>query len=377
MEWSIESVDFIPLRTPLEKPAVFSWGSANSRNVGLVRVLLSDGVEGYGETSVTFPLWSLEERVNTVRALGLFFVGKTFSSLTDIDELLAEAEKSFQPLKFLWSPVAISAGLGAIEMAVLDAWSRSRGEALWQLLGGADRPQPMYAVGMSGTPEEVAKQCVSLIDSGFTAVKLRVGFGAERDVSLVSTVRDALGEDAKILLDANMGWDREQAKLMIRRLLPFNPAWIEEPLPHDDLEGLVTLSREFSVPLAAGENAYGSAALERLFSTGALSWIMPDLARCGGFLNGLRIAKKAADEGVGVSPHHYASDIGFAADVALTALLPEGGLLLRDVSHWPIRSEIVDDRLRFERGKALPHRGPGLSPEPNASVMRETALEES
>lgn len=231
----------------------------------------------------------------------------------------------------------------------------------------------MYAVGFTGGPEEVAEQAQARLDQGYAAIKLRVGFGLKRDIALVSTVRAALGEDAEILLDANMGWSREEASEAVAALAEFRPGWLEEPLAHTDVEGLAALRRGAPMPIAAGENAYGALELRALLDADAVDVIMPDLARCGGFLVGLDAARLAVSRGVRVSPHHYASDVGFSADVALCSVIDEG-LLIRDVSEWPIREELVGGAFDLSTGSVAPYAGPGLSPQPSSAVVERWRL---
>ena len=360
---TLDRIEFVPLRAELDPPATFSWGSADQRNIGLVRVELSDGTVGWGETSVTFPLWSLEERAVTVANLAPLAVGACVASFADVAALTAALRTATDRLTLLWSPVAISGAIGAIEMATLDALTRSAGVPAWQALGGSADPVPMYAVGFAGDAHQMAEQASQRLDEGYSAVKLRVGFGLERDVELVCTAREVLGDEATIYLDANMAWTREDAADAVRALTPFRPDWLEEPLAYDDVDGLAALRAGTDIPIAAGENAYGPAALQRLLDADAVDVLMPDLARCGGFLVGLDAARTATERGVRVSPHHYASDIGFAADVALCSALGTG-VLLRDVSHWPVREEITGEALQFRDAHALPYAEPGLSPLP-------------
>src|SRR5699024_978309 len=123
----IDKVEFVGLRSPLDTPAVFSWGSASSRNVGLVKVVTSSGHVGWGETSVTFPLWSMEERAATVNdGLAPQAIGAEFETIEDIQSLCQGIDGNMNRLRLLWSPVGISGAIGAFEMALLDALGRLR-----------------------------------------------------------------------------------------------------------------------------------------------------------------------------------------------------------------------------------------------------------
>ncbi|MFC5996445.1 mandelate racemase/muconate lactonizing enzyme family protein [Pseudonocardia hispaniensis] len=367
---TIEQVEFVGLRSALDPPATFSWGMASERNVGLVRVRTSDGVDGWGETSVTFPLWSLEERHATVdRGLAPLVTGEPCGDIDEIAAVIAHAERSMARLRHLWSPVGISGAIGALEMALLDAWGQSRGAPVWELLGGERAAVPLYAVGFTGGPDAAAEQAVRCVGEGYRSVKVRVGFGEQTDLAQLATFRRALGARTTILADVNMGWDRATAAAMLPKLAEFDLGWLEEPLPRDDLAGLVELSDISPVPLAAGENCYTRAEALALVGSGAVRYVMPDLARCGGLLTALDYARAALDRGLQYSPHHYASDIGFSAMLTLCAIAGSPAPILRDVSPWPLRSDLLTQPVDIQDGQAWPSAEPGLAPRPDPAVI--------
>ncbi|WP_448577037.1 mandelate racemase/muconate lactonizing enzyme family protein [Thermomicrobium sp.] len=354
----IREVEFIGLRAPLPKPARFSWGEASSRNVGLVRVVTEEGLEGWGETSVTFPLWSLEERALTVReGVRPLLVGQEWNEPA---EVVARLEVALAPLGHLWSVVAIRAAIGAVEVALWDIVGQAAGKPLWELWGGRWSRVPLYAVGFAGDRREIARQAEQAIAAGYSAVKIRVGFDEEADLSLVRMVREAIGPEAGLLVDANMAWGREQARRMAERLAPYKLGWLEEPLVRDDIEGLVELQGLQIVPLAAGENAYTVADGRALVERRAVSVVMPDIARIGGVGAARAVVQLAREAGIPYSPHQYGSEIGFAAALHLCTTEPGCHSLLRDVSPWELRSAIVGSEPLVDAGQGLPPRRPGL-----------------
>lgn len=376
----IEDIRFFPLRSPLNPPASFAWGSAAERNVGLVRVCVG-GQEGWGETSVTFPLWSLEERSLTVRNLAPLFHGAPIETVDDIEVVCERVRKATAPLTHLWSPVAISAAVGAIEMALTDALLKRFHRSALDEFHGTGNPLPLYAVGFQGDADRIAEQAAAAISAGYRAVKIRVGFDPDRDLRLLRTVREAVG-DSPILVDANMAWNRDDAADAIRAMSRYSPAWIEEPLAPDDVEGLAALRRRFpDIPFAAGENCYDERQLNHLVDAEAVDVLMPDLARCGGFLVALRAARRANKRGIRVSPHHYASDIGFSADTVLAAALGDGQrqkipvMLLRDVSSWPLRENVAGHAFTTDTGVVTPYAGEGLSPSPDPAVLNRWTID--
>lgn len=354
----IRDVEFIGLRSALPAPARFSWGMATSRNVGLVHVVTEDGLEGWGETSVTFPLWSLEERALTVReGIRPLLVGQ---ELMKPEEAVARLEQALMPLGHLWSMVAIRSAIAAVEVALWDITGQAAGKPLWELLGGAWSPVPLYAVGFTGDREEITKGAERALAEGYTAVKVRVGFDEEADLALVRRIREAIGPGGTLLVDANMAWGREQARRMLERLEPYRLGWLEEPLPRDDVEGLAALQALGQVPIAAGENAYTVTEGITLVERRAVGILMPDIARIGGIGATRAVVRAARASGIPYSLHQYGSEIGFAAALHLCAAEPECHPLLRDVAPWELRSAIVDGEPVVKSGWGLPPRAPGL-----------------
>lgn len=366
----IARVEFVGLRSPLGAPAVFSWGTADSRNVGLVKIVTENGYVGWGETSVTFPLWSLEERAATVNdGLTPQAVGAEFETIDDIRAICQSIDNNMARLRLLWSPVGISAAIGALEMAMLDALGRYLELPVWQILDGTRQPIDLYAVGFSGELEEAVQQAQAALDDGYSAVKVRAGFGKAQDIHQMKTFRQTLGGDARILVDVNMGWERAEAVDMAAQLSDFNLGWLEEPVSREDMNGLHEVRAVADAPLAAGENCYTKEELDALIASGAADVIMPDLARCGGLLTGLDAARAALNAGLAYSTHHYASDIGFSAMVGMCSVAGSSEPILRDISPWSLRESITSDSLTVVDGQAWAYEGPGLAPAPDPSVV--------
>jgi len=368
---AITEVEFFGLRSTLPKPARFAWGTAEHRNVGLLRVRTEDGSEGWGETSVTFPIWSLEERALTVRhGLAPQVVGH---DALDAPRLLDELLGTFGRLAALWSPVAIHGSLGALQMALLDLRGRLEGRSAAELLldespGHPSREVELYAVGFGGTPAETAAAAARATADGYRSVKIRAGFGERVDADTVRATRAAVG-DAGVLVDANMSLGRAEAARLAQVAEAEGVGWLEEPLARDDVAGLADLRSGTSVPIAAGENAYTRTEGLRLVEDNAVDVVMPDLGRCGGYAVARDVIHAAVAADGSYSPHHYASDLGFAAALHLCAVEPGGRGLLRDVSDWPLRSAILRDPPAIDGGSARVPTGPGLGVEIDPAAL--------
>src|SRR5690606_19204435 len=143
------------------------------------------------------------------------------------------------------------------DIAMWDLTARRLDQPLWKLLGGSQQIQ-VYASGLSPTaPEQLALQKK---DEGYRAFKLKVGFGAERDLANLRALRRMFGADTTLMIDANQGWDPHTALQMSDLLAECEPAWLEEPIRSDhNLEQWQQLASASKIPLAAGENMRGEA----------------------------------------------------------------------------------------------------------------------
>ncbi|MFM9108217.1 MAG: mandelate racemase/muconate lactonizing enzyme family protein, partial [Chloroflexota bacterium] len=258
---------------------------------------------------------------------------------------------------------ADQAAIGAFEMALWDLAGKRAGVPLYRLLAPrapAPGPVPLYAVGFGGAPGQIAEGAAAALAGGYPFVKVRVGFGAERDLAMLDAVAAAVPGMDRVLVDANMAWTREQAAEQAPRVAGYGIGWLEEPLVHWDHEGLAALRGVLGVDLAAGENTFGRDPALALVAARAVDVVMPDIARIGGFLNARAMIAAAREQGVPYSPHHYASDIGFIASLHLCAAEPGCRALLRDISPWPLRDCFLAAPATVEGGHGRVPSGPGL-----------------
>jgi L-alanine-DL-glutamate epimerase-like enolase superfamily enzyme len=216
-----------------------------------------------------------------------------------------------------------------VEVAIWDLVGRSLGQPLWRLLGG--RSERLLAYASSGEPvdpQERARRVVALRDRGVRAVKLR--FHHEdwrRDVESVEQVRDAVGSDVEVMVDANQGWrmagdrsarwDVATATQCARALEPLGIYWLEEPLRTDDVEGYALLRRRTSLRIAAGEMVRGLFEARDLILRGGVDVVQPDVVLAGGLGGCRRIAALADLCGRAFSPHTWTNGLGLVANLHL------------------------------------------------------------
>ena len=189
---------------------------------------------------------------------------------------------------------------------------------------------------LDAEPAALAKEAKGFVAAGFGAMKMRIGRASEgEDVARVAAVREAIGPDIELMVDANQGLDRARAIALGRRLEPLGIAWFEEPVPTYDYEGSAAVTAALEVPVASGETEYTRYGFRDLIGAKAARILMPDLQRVGGVSELLRVAQMGQAEGMMVSPHLF-------------------------MEHMPWFSPLFRESITIENGTVAVSRRPGL-----------------
>jgi L-alanine-DL-glutamate epimerase-like enolase superfamily enzyme len=226
---------------------------------------------------------------------------------------------------------------------------------------------------MPNTPVEAGREAQKWAAQGFTAVKLGWGgFGRSlaNDVALVEAARSAVGEGVELMFDIGLVWDASTAIHQVRRMEPFRPYWIEEPLPPDDLAAYRRLADSVDTRIAAGEQSVTRWDFVELLEQGRVDVIQPDLAHAGGITETRRIAELARLRDVLTVPHAFKTGILKAATLHFLAALPEAPFLEFCVWDSPLAHDLTEPRFWIERdGTVAVPQGPGLGITLNEEVV--------
>ncbi|HTS53859.1 MAG TPA: mandelate racemase/muconate lactonizing enzyme family protein, partial [Burkholderiales bacterium] len=265
-------------------------GRAVKRDAVIVKVTTDAGIVGWGESHHGRCPGAVAHLVNTT--LRQLVLGMDAHDVVGV-----------------WNKIYVrqlgSHGMGAgaclamsgIDMALWDIRGKALRAPLYRLLGGASKPIPAYAGGVSlgyQEPKALVSETQPLIEAGYKAIKLRVGDTPARDLARVEAVRKALGEDIGILVDANTGYTVADARKAMPGYDEHGVGWLEEPFPAHDYESYNLATSFASVPLAAGENHYTRFEFNRLIEDGSVTILQPDLSKTGGITEALRIAHLAS-----------------------------------------------------------------------------------
>ena len=259
--------------------------------------------------------------------------------------------------------ITVSA-ISGIDIALWDLLGKSLGQPVWRLLGGRLRDRiPAYASGGWAPVGGVGKQLRQYVERGHRAVKMRVGLqdrSVDDSAARVREVRDALGPDIGIMVDAHGTWSVREAQRFARKVEDDDLAWLEEPVSPDNLTGQAEVRRSTDIPIAAGESEQTRFAFREMIDARAVDICQPDPAIAGGITETQRICALAAASGLTVAPHLWGSAILFASGLHLAIATPCVTLVEFSRGHNPLLSELVEEQVDLEDGYVLAPSRPGL-----------------
>ncbi|MGX5856560.1 mandelate racemase/muconate lactonizing enzyme family protein [Dyadobacter jiangsuensis] len=304
----IKSIESFILTDRLKEAFYFSQWEYSERRICIVKITSDTGHVGWGEGYG--PAGVIKAGVEFLTP---FVVGQ--------NPLLTETIWSTmyrRTLDFARRGILVSA-ISAIDVALWDLKGKILEQPVHQLLGGKKRDTIVpYATGLYFTnngnmskllPKE-ARQYVAL---GYKAMKMKVGLSLEEDLAYVRLVREAIGPDIKLMIDANHAYNLREAVQLARAVEPYNIFWFEEPLSPEYYGQYAELRAKTTIPIAGGECEYLRFGFQTLLQAGSVDFIQPDICATGGLTEAKRIATLASVYGVEVVPHTWGTGIAIAA----------------------------------------------------------------
>lgn len=273
----------------------------------------------------------------------------------EADRIEAVWHRLFASTRATTTGAITSLALAAVDTAMWDVACQRASLPLWRLAGGFRRDVPLYDTEggwLHLSTEALVEGALASQRTGLNGVKVKVGKprGSE-DLERLRAVRDAVGDDFDIMVDANQSMTSAEAIRRAHLWKDLDLGWIEEPLPADDIEGHARLTRSTSTPIAVGESMYSIAQFREYLDRGAASIVQVDVARVGGITPWLKVAHMAEAYNVSVCPHFL-----MEIHVSLVAAVPNG----RYVEHIPQLRAITRTEMSIEDGRALAPESIGL-----------------
>jgi D-galactarolactone cycloisomerase len=365
MVMNIARIEAFLFRAEVKEPVKTSFGSIPRRSVLLLRVEDTDGAHGWGEVWCNFPPYSADNKMRLLETIicPAALAGKYLDP--------ADAWHSLTARTHRWAiqgaePGPFAACLGGLDLALWDLAARRQEKPLRVLLAGreARNAVPAYASGLN--PDTALDTVARSRDAGFQAFKVKVAFGSETDIGVVSGITRDLHPGERLMVDANQGWDLTEARRAVPRLAAFGLGWIEEPLAADrpaaEWAELALLS---PVPLAGGENVMGFESFAALIGNGHHGVVQPDMLKWGGVTGAYAVGRRAVQMGRSYCPHWLGSGIGLLAAAQVLAAVGGPGLLEHDVMENPLREALAQPFPRVHQGVFPLPDGPGLGVEPD------------
>ncbi|MHC4295400.1 MAG: mandelate racemase/muconate lactonizing enzyme family protein [Planctomycetota bacterium] len=295
-------------------------------HIGIVRVRTDDGAEGFGQLS---PFNADISAQVLHRQIAPHVLG------TDPADIDAVADRCIEAnYKFPWSYVCRA--LAGVDTALWDLRGKLEGKSVCELLGGTPRAIGVYGSSMRRdiTPDDEARRLVELRDrEGYRAFKIRIGkvCGHDEDQwegrteSLVPAVRKAIGDDVKLLVDANSCYTPRRGIEVGRFLEDHSVCHFEEPCPYWELEWTAQVAAALDVPVAGGEQDNDLAQWRRMIAMHAVDIVQPDICYVGGLTRALRVAKLAAEANLPCIPHSANRSMVSIFTLHMLAAIPNAG----------------------------------------------------
>lgn len=378
-----------PIEPPQERRFYGGVRRLHKRDFILVRVETADGAVGYAPGAATSS------------AMREYFDGTAHDDFAELvenrvrdalaDTEIEEPEDIAETVRALDLPTKLeSEAIGVIDVAYYDILGKQVGAPVYDLL--ADRevdPEPLelYAsAGMYMEPDGYAEQARELQERGFTAYKYRPGLGVEDDQRTLRLIRDAVGDDMAVMVDAHTWWKLgehsygfEQVVDLLDAFEAHDPYWIEEPVEPGDYDAYERLAGRTGLPLAGGESEESVEGLLRLAETG-VSYLQGDTRHHAGFTGCWQAVEACADrDDITFVPHNFGTQLGLVTNAHLVAASPESPMLeypvfgddVGGMYPFPLAEDVLHDELAIEDGTFEVPDGPGLGVEVDENIVEE------
>src|SRR3989475_2869974 len=363
----IADVRVIQADIPVERPHKMSFTTLETMNFVLVRLETGDGLVGWGEAAcLGGPTWSEESSESVPATIERYIApGLAEREAGEVEPLARELARRVQGNPF---------ARAAVEMALWDLNGKALGVPVHRLLGGRvrDRVPLSWSLAVADQDAEV-EEARAKVARGHRIFKIKTAaLPLAEDVGRVKRLREALGPDVSLRVDANQGWDRSTALKAIRALEPWSLDFVEQPVPRWDLEGMAEIAKRVSVPIMADESCFSPHDALAIARLGGVSILGLKVTKSAGISNTLAIARIA--EAASMTCYvgcMIETSLGTAAylHVALAAAPVTWGCEL--FGPLLLRGDVVRRPVQYADGAILALDGPGLGVDVDEAALKE------
>lgn len=366
------------LHHDLSDPFESAFSRFNARRHLLVEIKCDNGLIGWGEC-----LGPADINAAIVKMMTPLLIGK---SALEIEPIWLELYNQFRDQGQRGATLNAISG---IDVALWDLTGKHFNAPIYQLMGGAYRKEiPAYATGgfrVVGKDriESLLQEVQGFLDSGFKAMKIKIGFGIKLDIASIKAVRELIGPDITLMIDANHGYDAADAIRVGRLAEPYDIDWFEEPIVPEALKSYEEIRHRQPIPVAAGETWHSRWGINAALQQHAVDIIQPDVCGVGGLTEARKIITLADIYQVRLVPHVWGTNVAMAAALHFHAIIPPSPPAHEarsphfefDQTHNPFRNAIVTQPIEMHNGMLKVPEGPGLGIEINRDALQQFAPE--
>jgi muconate/chloromuconate cycloisomerase len=286
----IRSVEAIPVSVPLKKPFIISTGEMRTLDHVIVKVYTDEGIVGVGEAAPV-PFFSEESQEDVKVAIDRYISRVIMGEdIFDIEKILEKMDKVIQGHSY---------AKAGIELALWDAMGKTLRVPVYKLLGGVYREKvPVVWIIGIGTPEQMAAEAKEYVEKGFNTIKVKIGIDPKQDIKNVAAIRDAIGDEAQIRVDANQGYTADIAIKTLKKMERYDLELIEQPVPRWDLSGMARVCKALDTPVMADESVFTPEDAVKVVKMEAADIINIKIMKPGGLYNAKKIAFIAESAGI-------------------------------------------------------------------------------
>jgi len=368
----IKSIESYILSDKLEKSFFFSQWEYSERKICIVKITSDTGHVGWGEGYGP---------ANVIKAgiefLTPFIIGQNPLKTETIWNTMYR-----RTLDYARRGILVSA-MSAIDVGLWDLKGKILEQPVHLLLGGKKRDEIYpYATGMYFSKHEVMtdtlpKEAKCYADMGYKAMKMKVGLGVKEDIELVKLVREAIGPDVNLMIDANHAYNLREAIQLANAVEPYDIYWFEEPISPEYYDQYAELRTKTTIPIAGGECEYLRFGFQTLLKSNSVDIIQPDICGTGGLTEAKRIGVLASTYGVEIVPHTWGTGIAIAAaahfisniDVMPGRMNSPHCYIEYDRTENALRDELTSSDMVFDNGAFKISDKPGLGFEMNEDAL--------
>lgn len=297
----------------------YSQAWYNTRTILLAEIITDDGISGFGEAfGNAFINRSIIENIYAPKIIG----AHVFDSGRIWDELYNTLRDSGQKGSCIQA-------LSAIDNALWDLKGKFAGQPVYRMLGGARRNKIIpYATGFYHTKtdhqeELLIEEAKKYVDAGFKAMKMKIGFGIEDDVKMIRAVRETIGPDVKLMVDANHAYNATSAIALAKEIENYDIFWFEEPVPPEDIEGYKEVKAATTIPISGGEAEFTRYGFKRFVDERCVDFLQPDCSITGGLSEFQNIVSLAKIANIQCYPHVWGSAVAMQVGLNAAFSMPD------------------------------------------------------